>query len=106
MNNILNRTGSAANNLQDMFSNPNERQDNQDRRDKGETTNMVTDWLAGGGEDAKDTAGAINQGATDAGKGVGNVANTANEGQMIGGDTVGGIMGAGQAIVEMSGAGK
>ena len=106
LNNILNRTGSAANNLQDMFSNPNERQDNQDRRDKGETTNMVTDWLAGGGEGAKDTAGAINQGATDVGKGVGNVANTANEGQMIGGDTVGGIMGAGQAIVEMSGAGK
>ena len=100
VNNLVDRAESLANNLQDVFSSSETKAENQARREEGEATNKVAEWLQNIGSKAKDTAADTSQAASNAAGSVGEVGNVANEGQMIGGDALGAMMGAAQAIIE------
>ena len=100
--NIVNKAESAANNAQDVFSTADEKAENEKLREEGTATNKVAEWLQGKGSDAKETASNVHETASNTAESVGNVANTTHEGQMIGGDALGGIMGAAQGVVEVT----
>lgn len=100
--NIVNKAESAANNAQDVFSTAEEKAENEKLREDGTATNKVAEWLQGKGANAKETASDVHETASNTAGSVGNVANTTHEGQMIGGDTLGGIMGTAQGVIEIT----
>ena len=105
MSNMLSGIDNVANNAQDMTATQQQRNINAKERAAGGESNLISSWInseEGGKSLEKDFAqmnNIINKGATVAGK-----ATTAgHEGQKIGGgalgDVLGGLMGAGEAIV-------
>ena len=100
VNTIVNKMERFANNVQDIFSSSETKEENEKRRKEGETTNKVAEWLQNVGSKAKDTASDVYGTASNVAGAVGEVGNTTHEGQMIGGDALGAMMGAAQAIIE------
>ncbi|MDO5387125.1 MAG: hypothetical protein Q4F75_07655 [Pseudomonadota bacterium] len=106
MNSTLGGIGKVADNAQDMVATNQQRNINANERAENGSSNAISGWInseQGGGALSgivSDANNAINKGATAAGQ-----ATTAgHEGQKIGGggalgDVVGGIFGAGQAVV-------
>ena len=104
--NTLAGIGNTANNFQDTFTDNAGRTENAQQRADGGSSNLVSQWLnseqggAGLTNTVSDLNNIINKGATVAGAAT----TVAHEGQNIGGggtfgDILGGIMGAGQALV-------
>lgn len=106
MNSTLGGISNTVNNAQDMIGTNEQREANAQNRQNNGSSNTISGWInseKGGGalsSIVSDANNAINKGATAAGQ-----ATTAgHEGQKIGGggalgDVVGGIFGAGQAVV-------
>lgn len=104
--NTLAGIGNTANNMQDTFTDNAGRTENAQQRADGGSSNLVSQWLnseqggAGLTNTVSDLNNIINKGATVAGAAT----TVAHEGQNIGGggafgDILGGLMGAGQALV-------
>ena len=100
VNSIVDKAEDVANNIQDIFSSADKKAENEKRREEGEATNKVAEWLQNVGSKAKDTVTDASQSASSAAGSVGEVGNVAHEGQTIGGDALGAMMGAAQAIIE------
>ena len=100
VNSLVSSVGDFANNVQDIFSSAEKREENQQRRAEGEATNKVTEWLQNQGSKVQEGVGEASNDTRDIANSVVNVANETNAGNKMGGDALGATLGAAQAIIE------
>ena len=100
VNSLVSSVGDFANNVQDIFSSAEKREENQQRREEGEATNKVAEWLQNQGSKVQEGVGEASNDARDIANSVVNVANETNAGNKMGGDALGAMLGAAQAIIE------
>ena len=104
--NTLAGIGNTANNMQDTFTDNAGRTENAQQRADGGSSNLVSQWLNSeqGGAGLTNTVSDLNNIISKGASVAGAATTVAHEGQNIGGggtfgDILGGIMGAGQALV-------